>query len=108
MVKASWATESCPLKKWVAEAQKEKKKPCNCGKKKSQNTSFDTNTLLPPLIKNICYACAMKAMKTYEDVEGDEGDEDYEGEEREEDDEGAETKGVHEQVHENEVKQGSG
>ena len=39
MVKASWATESCPLKKWVAVAQKEKKKPCNCGKKKSQNTS---------------------------------------------------------------------
>ena len=37
MVKASWASESCPLQKWVS-VQK-KKKPCNCGKKKSKNTS---------------------------------------------------------------------
>ena len=36
LVKASWASESCPLKKWTGT---KRKKGCGCGKKKSKNTS---------------------------------------------------------------------
>ena len=36
LVKTSWASESCPLQKWVAT---EKKKGCGCSKKKSKKTS---------------------------------------------------------------------
>ena len=36
LVKASWASEACPLQKWVAT---QKKKVCGCSKKKSKNTS---------------------------------------------------------------------
>ena len=40
LVKAGWASESCPLKKWVATTEKKKKKGCGCSKKKkSKNTS---------------------------------------------------------------------
>ena len=36
-IKTSWASESCPIDKWAAVDKK--KKPCNCSKKKSKNTS---------------------------------------------------------------------